>query len=90
MPQMIRYRAETTPEAHLIEPVDGCPITIAEFHVSSVRLAHALERVRVGPGDCVASMLEASPLAVEVWMVFALPHPSGPPPREQGGGSVDG
>ena len=71
MPQMIRCRAETSPEAHLIEPVDGCPITIGEFHVSSVRLAHALERVGIKPCDCVASMLEASPLAVEVWMAAA-------------------
>jgi crotonobetaine/carnitine-CoA ligase len=68
LPQMIRRRAEQTPDANLVEPVGGAPITAAQFHLSTVRIAGALARSQIKQGECVASMLEASPLAIGVWI----------------------
>jgi crotonobetaine/carnitine-CoA ligase len=68
---MVRHRAETAPDRHLIEPIGAEPITAADFHQSTVRLAHALEGSGIGDGDCVASMLEASPIAIQAWIATA-------------------
>src|SRR5882757_4778851 len=71
LPQMVRHRAETTPDHHLIEPVGADPVTAADFHQATLRLAHALQRAGIGAGDCVASMLEASPIAIRAWIATA-------------------
>ncbi|HEY1970264.1 MAG TPA: AMP-binding protein [Pseudonocardia sp.] len=71
LPQMVRHRAEIAPEHHLIEPVGAAPITASDFHQSVVRLAHALDGAGIRAGDCVASMLEASPIAIRAWIATA-------------------
>jgi carnitine-CoA ligase len=71
LPHMIRYRAETSPDRPLVDPVGAPPISAATFHAEVVRLANAMKRVSVQVDDCVAAMLEASPQAIEIWMAAA-------------------
>ncbi|GAA4475025.1 ATP-dependent acyl-CoA ligase [Rhodococcus olei] len=68
LPQMLRQRAEDTPDFPLVHEIGGATTTASEVHETSVRLANALEKFGVAAGDRVAVMLPPSLKALLTWM----------------------
>jgi crotonobetaine/carnitine-CoA ligase len=65
---MLRSRAEETPDFPLVQEVGRQPVTASEVHLSALRLASAMDRFRISPGDRVAVMLRPSSTALCAWI----------------------
>lgn len=68
LPQMLRKRAEDTPDFPLVHEIGGATTTAREVHETSVRLANALAAFGVAAGDRVAVMLPPSLATLVTWM----------------------
>ncbi|GAA4548807.1 AMP-binding protein [Pseudonocardia xishanensis] len=69
LPVLLARRAAADPDGRLIDCVDGSPgYTNAAFHRDALRFAAGLRGLGVGPGDRVAVMLDATPLAHVCWL----------------------
>ena len=68
LPVLLARRAERDPGGVLIECVDGGGYTNADFHRDAMRFAYGLRELGIGPGDRVAVMLDATPLAHVCWI----------------------
>jgi len=68
LPVLLARRAERDPDGVLIECVDGGGYTNAAFHRDALRFAYGLRQLGIGPGDRVAVMLDATPLAHVCWI----------------------
>ncbi len=68
LPVLLARRAERDPDGVLIECVDGGGYTNGAFQADVMRFAYGLRQLGVGPGDRVAVMLDATPLAHVCWI----------------------
>src|SRR6201996_7434477 len=68
LPVLLARRAERDPDGVLIECVDGGGYTNGAFHCDVMRFAWGLRQLGIGPGDRVAVMLDATPLAHVCWI----------------------
>jgi acyl-CoA synthetase (AMP-forming)/AMP-acid ligase II len=68
LPVLLAERAARDPGGVLIECVDGGGYTNAAFHAAALRFARGLRELGIGPGDRVAVMLDATPLAHVCWI----------------------
>jgi carnitine-CoA ligase len=68
LPVLLAMRAQRDPDGVLIECVDGGGYTNAAFHTDALRFAYGLRELGIGPGDRVAVMLDATPLAHVCWI----------------------
>lgn len=71
IPQILRQRARSAPDALLIEDVRGPSITNAEFHHAALQAASALAQLGVRPGDCVVTMTDPRIEAYIDWIGIA-------------------
>lgn len=68
LPVLLRERAESDPDAVLMEEVDGRSITVGDFHAASIKVADALVSLGVAKGDCIATVLDPSIRTQSVWI----------------------
>lgn len=68
LPQMLRQRAEDSPDFPLVQEIGGETVTAQSVHERTVRLANALSSHGVERGECVAVMLPASLTALVTWV----------------------
>ncbi|WP_158080904.1 AMP-binding protein [Pelomonas sp. KK5] len=68
VPALLAQRAETSPDAVLIEEVGLGPCSNGEFHRRALELADALATLGVRAGDTVAVMLDPSTAAHVCWI----------------------
>jgi len=68
LPVLLARRAERDPDGVLIECVDGGGYTNGAFQHDAMRFAYGLRKLGIGPGDRVAVMLDATPLAHVCWI----------------------
>jgi crotonobetaine/carnitine-CoA ligase len=67
LPQALRRRAAEHPDRTLVVFEDGGRWTYGETLCEAERVAHALRRIGVAPGDRVVSWLPTGPDALRVW-----------------------
>ena len=68
LPELLRRRAESEPDAVFLEEVGGRTFSNAEFYRESLRFADALSRVGIVAGDHVAAMLEQCGRSHLLWL----------------------
>jgi crotonobetaine/carnitine-CoA ligase len=73
-PELIRKRAEATPDRIALQDINGRTRNFQELHENALRWAGALIRTGVQPGDRVASLLPNSIEVNELWLGLGWAH----------------
>jgi carnitine-CoA ligase len=68
LPDMIKARAEAEPHRMLAQEIDGATQTYAEFYSSVLTWADAFDRIGLGRGETVVTMINTSLAAYHAWL----------------------
>ena len=68
LPEVLRIRAEETPDRTFFQMIDGLPVSYAEAYARACALANGLVDIGVKRGDYVVIMAENSEESISSWL----------------------